>query len=81
MFFLFLAHGWMGWKNGNKPVSLVFHFSGRKRFHAITLTLYVERDFGIQVSCPTFFSGLEIFGDGTPPNVEREKSEITDRNA
>ena len=53
--FFFLAHGWMGWKNGNKPVSLVFHFSGRKRFHAITLTLYVERDFGIQVSCPTFF--------------------------
>ena len=27
------------------------------------------------------FFGLEIFGNGTPPNVEREKSEITDRNA
>ncbi|TRY62645.1 hypothetical protein TCAL_11961 [Tigriopus californicus] len=42
------AHGWVGWKNQNRPVELIFFFSQPKEFHSVTLTCYVQKDFGIQ---------------------------------
>ena len=43
-----LAHGWVGWNNKNRPLTITFEFSQRQEFHSVTLTTYCQLDLGIQ---------------------------------
>ena len=43
------AAGWVGWKNENSPVKIVFELDSVRRFHYVSVTWYARKDFGIQV--------------------------------
>ena len=43
------AAGWVGWKNENSPVEIVFELDSVRRFHYVSVTCYARKDFGIQV--------------------------------
>ena len=43
------AAGWVGWKNENSPVKIVFELDSVRRFHYVSVTCYARGDFGIQV--------------------------------
>ena len=43
------AAGWVGWKNENSPVKIVFELDSVRRFHYVSVTCYARKDFGIQV--------------------------------
>ncbi len=45
----FAAHGWVGWKNQNRPVELIFYFAKPRMFQTITVTCFIRKDYGIQV--------------------------------
>ena len=42
------AHGWVGWNNKNRPLTITFEFSQRQEFKSVTLTTYCQLDLGIQ---------------------------------
>ena len=43
------AAGWVGWKNENSPVKIVFELDSVRRLHYVSVTCYARKDFGIQV--------------------------------
>ena len=45
---ILLAHGWVGWNNKNRPLTITFEFSQRQEFKSVTLTTFCQLDLGIQ---------------------------------
>ena len=48
LFLILLAHGWVGWNNKNRPLTITFEFSQRQEFKSVTFTTYCQLNLGIQ---------------------------------
>ena len=50
------GYGWVGWKNGQKPVSIKFTFNSTVHVNNITVAVLHNPDLGIQVNSFTHLS-------------------------
>lgn len=65
------AHGWIGWNNKNRPLTIIFEFGDRQEFESVTLTSFCQLSLGIQ----PFSQMLAYFSlDGTNYHSQYVKS-------
>ena len=57
--YIYKGYGWVGWKNGQKPVSIKFTFNSTVHVNNITVAVLHNPDLGIQVNAsflPVYFT-------------------------